>query len=122
MEVDDQQSKPNYSVITQINATMPINIFHHQYQEQEEEEEKQIFPPGYRFCPSDNELIVHYLQKKLFNKPLPHNKIKAVNLYSYNPQQLTGIFINFSSNVLFVFVGFFSSNTIQDLDSLLVFL
>ncbi|XP_057479787.1 NAC domain-containing protein 1-like [Actinidia eriantha] len=103
VEVDDQQSKPNYHVITQINDIMPVNKFqyqyqhhqyqyqyqHHQYQEEEEEEEEQCFPPGYRFCPTDSELIVYYLQKKVLNMPLPHDKIKDVNLYSYNPQHLT---------------------------------
>ncbi|MCD7465657.1 hypothetical protein HAX54_001690 [Datura stramonium] len=48
-----------------------------------------VFPPGYRFCPHDEELIVHYLKKKVSNEPLPHDKIKEVNLYKHTPQELS---------------------------------
>nr|XP_016446208.1 PREDICTED: NAC transcription factor 29-like [Nicotiana tabacum] len=47
------------------------------------------FPPGYRFCPRDDELIVHYLKKKVMNEPLPSNEIKEVNLCMHSPQQLS---------------------------------
>lgn len=62
----------------------------------EEDQEKffQNIPPGYRFCPFDEELIVDYLKKKIFNKTLPSNRIVEVNLYHFNPQTLAGILIN----------------------------
>ncbi|KAF8395824.1 hypothetical protein HHK36_019778 [Tetracentron sinense] len=41
-------------------------------------------PRGYRFCPLDHELIVHYLKNKNRNLPLPPNRIKEVyNLEEY---------------------------------------
>ncbi|XVF58793.1 hypothetical protein PTKIN_Ptkin07bG0095100 [Pterospermum kingtungense] len=46
------------------------------------------FPAGFHFKPRDEELIVHYLRPKLFNKPLPPHKIKDVDLYHYNPETL----------------------------------
>ncbi|XP_057967262.1 NAC transcription factor 32-like [Malania oleifera] len=46
------------------------------------------FPPGYRFIPRDDELIVDYLLKKLIGQPLPPNKIVEVTLYQYNPAHL----------------------------------
>ncbi|KAL4284537.1 hypothetical protein GQ457_16G006540 [Hibiscus cannabinus] len=46
------------------------------------------FPPGFRFCPLDEELVLHYLKKKVMNLPLPQNRIMEVNLYSYNPEKL----------------------------------
>ncbi|XP_058199304.1 NAC domain-containing protein 2-like isoform X1 [Rhododendron vialii] len=46
------------------------------------------FPPGYRFCPFDGELIVHYLQKKVNNESMPYNRIQNVNLYMHNPEYL----------------------------------
>ncbi|XP_059669663.1 NAC domain-containing protein 30-like [Cornus florida] len=49
-------------------------------------------PPGYKFKPSDEELIVHYLMNKVDNKTLPLHKIKDVNLYKHNPSQLAEIF------------------------------
>ncbi|XWS29904.1 hypothetical protein CRYUN_Cryun24cG0070300 [Craigia yunnanensis] len=46
------------------------------------------FPAGYRFKPRDEELVLHYLKPKLFNKPLPPNRIIEVQLYHYNPEFL----------------------------------
>lgn len=48
-------------------------------------------PPGFLFSPSDRELVVDYLREKILNRPLPINRIHVVDLYKYNPQQLTGI-------------------------------
>lgn len=45
--------------------------------------------PGYRFNPFDHELLVHYLWKKVKKQPLPHNKIREVELYKYNPEDIT---------------------------------
>ncbi|XVE52595.1 hypothetical protein DITRI_Ditri02bG0134600 [Diplodiscus trichospermus] len=45
-------------------------------------------PVGYRFKPYDVELI-YYLKMKVYNKPLPPNKIKEVQLYNYDPETLT---------------------------------
>ncbi|KAK2981533.1 hypothetical protein RJ640_026791, partial [Escallonia rubra] len=49
------------------------------------------FPPGYRFQPTDQELIVCYLAKKVHNRALPANKIHEVNLYLYHPEELAGL-------------------------------
>ncbi|XP_004487133.1 NAC transcription factor NAM-2 [Cicer arietinum] len=46
------------------------------------------FPPGFRFHPSDEELIVHYLQKKIKSLPLPASIIAEIDLYKYNPWEL----------------------------------
>ncbi|KAL6341277.1 hypothetical protein AAG906_032395 [Vitis piasezkii] len=46
------------------------------------------FPPGFRFHPSDEELIVHYLQKKVTSHPLPASVIAEIDLYKYNPWEL----------------------------------
>nr|UBT01636.1 NAC transcription factor 32 [Litchi chinensis] len=46
------------------------------------------FPPGFRFYPSDEELIVHYLQNKVTSRPLPATVIAEVDLYKYNPWEL----------------------------------
>nr|GMD67422.1 NAC transcription factor 29-like [Ipomoea batatas] len=48
------------------------------------------FPPGYRFLPTDEELILHYLKKRIMNYVLPHNQIQEVNLYKYSPEELSG--------------------------------
>ncbi|VFQ77327.1 unnamed protein product [Cuscuta campestris] len=48
-------------------------------------------PPGWGFHPTDEELIVDYLARMVKNEPLPRNKIMIVNLYDYNPQELSGM-------------------------------
>lgn len=46
------------------------------------------YPPGFRFHPSDEELIVHYLLKKLRSCPLPAAVVAEIELYNYNPWEL----------------------------------
>ncbi|KAK1418062.1 hypothetical protein QVD17_27200 [Tagetes erecta] len=45
-------------------------------------------PPGFRFHPTDEELVVHYLQKKESNDPLPVAIIAEVDLYKHDPWEL----------------------------------
>ncbi|KAJ8761580.1 hypothetical protein K2173_004356 [Erythroxylum novogranatense] len=45
-------------------------------------------PPGFRFHPTDEELVVHYLKKKAASAPLPVTIIAEVDLYKYDPWEL----------------------------------
>ncbi|KAK1429130.1 hypothetical protein QVD17_11333 [Tagetes erecta] len=45
-------------------------------------------PPGFRFHPSDEELIVHYLINKVKLRSLPAYIIGEINLYSFDPWDL----------------------------------
>ncbi|KAI4349168.1 hypothetical protein L6164_009798 [Bauhinia variegata] len=45
-------------------------------------------PPGFRFHPSDEELIVHYLRNKVTSCPLPASFIAEIDLYKFNPWEL----------------------------------
>jgi len=49
------------------------------------------FPPGFRFHPSDEELIVHYLENKVSSRPLPACIIAEIDLYKYNPWELPSL-------------------------------
>ncbi|KAF6149724.1 hypothetical protein GIB67_017457 [Kingdonia uniflora] len=63
--------------------------------EEDEDEEANYFsslPVGYKFRPTDEELITHYLSKKVMNHTLPKNKINDVRLYKYSPKELAGYF------------------------------
>ena len=51
------------------------------------------FPAGYRFCPSDEELVIHYLEKKVHDQKLPPCKILDVDIYKYNPEFLASAMI-----------------------------
>ncbi|XP_011034424.1 PREDICTED: NAC transcription factor 29-like [Populus euphratica] len=45
-------------------------------------------PPGFRFHPTDEELILHYLRKKLASTPFPVSIIADVDIYKFDPWDL----------------------------------
>ncbi|XVE62647.1 hypothetical protein DITRI_Ditri06bG0135700 [Diplodiscus trichospermus] len=45
-------------------------------------------PPGFRFHPTDEELILHYLRKKLSSSPFPVSIIADVDIYKFDPWDL----------------------------------
>lgn len=48
-------------------------------------------PPGFRFHPTDEELVVHYLCRKAADRRLPVPIIAEIDLYKFNPWDLPGI-------------------------------
>jgi len=49
-------------------------------------------PPGFRFHPTDEELILHYLRKRVASTPLPVSIIAEVDIYKFDPWELPGIY------------------------------
>lgn len=45
-------------------------------------------PPGFRFYPTDEELMVHYLCKRVASQPFPIPIIAEIDLYKFDPWQL----------------------------------
>ncbi|KAL1211569.1 NAC transcription factor 47 [Cardamine amara subsp. amara] len=45
-------------------------------------------PPGFRFHPTDEELILHYLRKKVSSSPVPLSIIADVDIYKSDPWDL----------------------------------
>ncbi|XP_042052313.1 NAC domain-containing protein 21/22-like [Salvia splendens] len=45
-------------------------------------------PPGFRFYPSDEELVCHYLQKKIANEQLLRGTLVEIDLHTCEPWQL----------------------------------
>lgn len=57
-------------------------------------------PPGFRFHPTDEELVDYYLRKKVASKRIEIDFIKDIDLYKIEPWDLLGlpnhiIFCNF---------------------------
>lgn len=44
--------------------------------------------PGFRFHPTDEELVNFYLKKKIQQRVLPIELIKQVDIYKYDPWDL----------------------------------
>lgn len=73
-------------------------------------------PPGFRFYPSDEELVCHYLYKKVTHEEALKGTLVEIDLHTCEPWQLPGININFHiymyiykhSNILsFIFLNIF---------------
>ncbi|MED6135110.1 hypothetical protein PIB30_043079 [Stylosanthes scabra] len=47
-----------------------------------------ILGPGFRFHPTDDELVQFYLRRKIIGKLSHHDHIAVVNIYNYEPWQL----------------------------------
>jgi hypothetical protein len=47
-------------------------------------------PPGFRFHPTDEELVVQYLKRKVFACPLPASIIPEVDVCKSDPWDLPG--------------------------------
>ncbi|XP_072976691.1 NAC domain-containing protein 2-like isoform X1 [Typha angustifolia] len=45
-------------------------------------------PPGFRFHPTDEELIMHYLMKRVASLPCPVSIIAEINIYKFDPWDL----------------------------------
>lgn len=46
--------------------------------------------PGFRFHPTDEELVSYYLKRKVLNKPVRFNAIGEVDIYKHEPWELAG--------------------------------
>jgi hypothetical protein len=60
---------------------------HHQ-QQQEEEEEAMELPPGFRFHPTDEELITHYLARKAADPRFAPRAVGEADLNKCEPWDL----------------------------------
>lgn len=49
-----------------------------------------VVPIGFRFHPTDEELVVHYLKRKAFSLPLPATVIPDLDVFHSNPWDLPG--------------------------------
>lgn len=50
--------------------------------------------PGFRFHPTDAELVMYHLKRKLTGEKIVVNVIAEVNIYDYRPEDLPGIIIS----------------------------
>lgn len=55
-------------------------------------------PPGFRFHPTDEELITFYLASKVFNGSFTHVKFVEVDLNRCEPWELPGIIYSLLPN------------------------
>ncbi|GJP81433.1 hypothetical protein CLOP_g11584 [Closterium sp. NIES-67] len=49
-----------------------------------------LLPPGFRFHPTDEELLSFYLPRKIADQPIPLNAISDIDMYKFEPWELPG--------------------------------
>ncbi|MQL96253.1 hypothetical protein Taro_028931 [Colocasia esculenta] len=49
-----------------------------------------LLPPGFRFHPTDEELILHYLRNRAASLPCPVSVVAEVDIYKFDPWDLPG--------------------------------
>lgn len=57
-------------------------------------------PPGFRFHPTDEELVDYYLKKKVSSRRIDLDVIKDVDLYKIEPWDLQGTYVSLIPTVL----------------------
>ncbi|KAE8735059.1 NAC domain-containing protein 86 [Hibiscus syriacus] len=50
----------------------------------------QLWPPGFRFHPTDEELVLYYLKRKICRKSLKLDIIRETDVYKWDPDELPG--------------------------------
>ncbi|KAL8256600.1 hypothetical protein R6Q59_031667 [Mikania micrantha] len=50
-----------------------------------------LFPPGFRFHPTDEELVLYYLKRKICRRSLKPDIIGEVDVYKWDPAELPGL-------------------------------
>lgn len=76
------------------NTTTTNNNHHRRHEEDDEEtddHEHDVVMPGFRFHPTEEELVEFYLRRKVEGKPFNVELITFLDLYSYDPWELPGI-------------------------------
>ncbi|KAH0669815.1 hypothetical protein KY285_023961 [Solanum tuberosum] len=53
-----------------------------------EDNEEDVILPGFRFHPTDEELVGFYLRRKVENKRINMELIKHIDIYKYDPWDL----------------------------------
>lgn len=51
-------------------------------------DEDDVLLPGFRFHPTDEELVGFYLKKKVLHHSIPADLIKLLDIYKYDPWDL----------------------------------
>ncbi|KAF2291066.1 hypothetical protein GH714_019523 [Hevea brasiliensis] len=55
-----------------------------------DEGDDKVWPPGFRFHPTDEELVLYYLKRKICRRRLRLDVIREVDVYKWDPEELPG--------------------------------
>lgn len=58
-------------------------------------DQESSIPPGFRFHPTDEELVGYYLKKKVASQSIDLDVIREIDLYKIEPWDLQGIYLSY---------------------------
>ena len=72
----------------------------------------EVMLPGFRFHPTDEELVGFYLRRKIQQRPLSIELIKQLDIYKYDPWDLPSkkhlsfslLYVNFTTIFIWTFI------------------
>lgn len=64
------------------------------YTAKKDEEEDEVALPGFRFHPTDEELVGFYLRRKVEKRPINIELIKQIDIYKYEPWDLPSMYLS----------------------------
>lgn len=70
------------------------------------EQQQLNLPAGFRFHPTDDELVVHYLCRKCAGQPISVPIVAEIDLYKFDPWQLPGMINSLFQFRKKLFLGF----------------
>jgi len=59
-------------------------------------------PPGFRFHPTDEELVGYYLRKKVASQKIDLDVIKEIDLYRIEPWDLQGMYQQLHKPIIYI--------------------
>lgn len=62
------------------------------------DDDEEAMLPGFRFHPTDEELVGFYLRRKVEKKPISIELIKQIDIYKYDPWDLPSMIMCFLLN------------------------
>ncbi|KAL6546987.1 hypothetical protein OROMI_022708 [Orobanche minor] len=74
--------------VENMNKKFSTNEEEEEEKEEEDDEDDDVPLPGFRFHPTDEELVGFYLRRKVENKPISIELIKQADIYKYDPWDL----------------------------------
>lgn len=71
---------------------------------------EEVMLPGFRFHPTDEELVGFYLKRKIQQRPLSIELIKQLDIYKYDPWDLPSkiyIIISYVCMSIYIYIEYF---------------
>ena len=69
---------------------------------------EEIIMPGFRFHPTDEELVSFYLKKKIQQKPISIELIRQLDIYKFDPWDLPSKLASSYLSLLYIFFSLFN--------------